>query len=86
MYLPKLENLGITRLSKEKSQAPQELYLMKRASLAAWGPGVISNVVFGTIMVFIGVATLWQGYYSWKINHRRGTEVVIIIRSPEGFC
>jgi hypothetical protein len=72
MYLPELKNIEIPPLSTMRPQAPQTSFFVKRGNQSAWGPGVISNVFFGTLMVFMGVATLWQGYYFWKINHARG--------------
>lgn len=30
-------------------------------SQAAWDPNTISNVVFGAIMVLIGIIAVWQG-------------------------
>jgi hypothetical protein len=34
-------------------------------SPSSWDPSTISNIVFGIIMVFVGITAIWQG------RHRR---------------
>ncbi len=82
MHLPDLEILGVTPFSTTRPHSPQTLFLVKRGSQAAWGPGVISNIFFGSVVVLIGVATVWQAYYLWKISHVEGTGGCAIIQIP----
>ncbi len=35
------------------------------ATQTSWDPSTISNIVFGIIMVFVGIVAVWQG------RHRR---------------
>ncbi len=60
MYLSRLTTS--TPLAASLSSSTAQTVVHPQLQQNQWGPGAVSNIIFGSIMVVIGALALWQGH------------------------
>jgi len=63
MYLSKVTLAASATATTRPSLAPVPYHQVQQTQ---WGPGVISNIIFGCIMVVIGALALWHGHFTFS--------------------